>query len=377
MKNGLENIDKIIKQAFDGFESNVDPSVWNNIQNSIASGSSGTSTPKVDPSTVAGIAGKSLAVKIIAGVALLGTVATSVYFIPNLFKDKEAIASEKIVADNLVPTKITNELAVSSVVEDQHEILNKKVDIKAEDKNLIIKSSAIERKSVISEEHSENNESTPIMENQKNSNSSDNQIANEKVTANKTTPVTQNSVKVNPPTEFSVKINVDVIKGKAPLTVQFDAYGEGAEQYFWDFRDESAEVNEESPIHTFLNDGTYRVKLSGINKEGNSKDAYTTIIVEKDYSSSIQQPLQNVFSPNGDGENDFIKIRGKNIDEIQVKITDSKGKIVFVMNSLDDMWEGKDQNGNYLVQGQYFMTIVAIGKDKENHILKQVVNLLN
>ena len=95
MKDGLENIDEVFKQAFDGFEANVDPSVWSNIQSSISSGSGGNSTPQVDPSAATGVVGKSLALKIVAGVALVTTVATSVYFIPGLFENEETVITEK------------------------------------------------------------------------------------------------------------------------------------------------------------------------------------------------------------------------------------------------------------------------------------------
>ena len=54
---------------------------------------------------------------------------------------------------------------------------------------------------------------------------------------------------------------------------------------------------------------------------------------------------------------------------------DSKGEPVYFMDSLDDVWDGKDQSGNNLIQGQYLMVVVAVGTDGEKHVKKQVINL--
>ena len=116
MKDGLENIDENFKQAFDGFESNVDPSVWNNIQNSISSGSGGSSTPQVDSSTLAGATGKSLALKIVAGVAIMGTVVTATYFVSTLFEEEDVIAEHIVLEDSA-----TEEVEASNLMIDEEQ----------------------------------------------------------------------------------------------------------------------------------------------------------------------------------------------------------------------------------------------------------------
>jgi gliding motility-associated-like protein len=370
MKDGLENIDEIFKQAFDGFESNVDPSVWNNIQNSIASGSGGGSTPQIEPSAATSVVGKSLALKIVAGVAIVGTVVTSTYYIVTANKE-----NKNVVVENVLPEEYSSENVEKSVnsveLENRDQVESDVFNEKPEN--------AVINNSVKTGEQEEQNNN--VQENQNNNLSVDNALPNENAKnvvdkkQNETVVVdekpTQTAVIVEE--KLEVKINANTIKGKAPLTVQFDAYGNGV-QYFWDFRDNSDEVNEESPIHVFQSEGTYNVTLTGIDKNGNSKSVNTTIVVEKDYSSSIA-PIQNYITPNGDNQNDIIKIKGKNIDNIQVNITDIKGKLVYFMNSLDDVWEGKDQSGNALIQGQYLITVVAMGKDGKEHVKRSFINL--
>ena len=56
--------------------------------------------------------------------------------------------------------------------------------------------------------------------------------------------------------------------------------------------------------------------------------------------------LPNVFTPNGDGKNDFfIPIKPyKNVDSIQIQIYNRWGELVFSSNNIDINWNGEHQN---------------------------------
>lgn len=376
MKDGLENIDEVFKQAFDGFEANVDPSVWSNIQSSISSGSGGNSTPQVDPSAATGVVGKSLALKIVAGVALVTTVATSVYFIPGLFENEETVITENIITDNN-STELINEVAFT-VAEELNTALTENNVVLVDEVEGSVESNELDddTKSVIVVD----NTNSSITDDSKASDATDvpndntsNQTSAKKPSVKKST-TKPNPIKEDDSAKILVKIKVDVNKGSAPLTVQFDAIGDEDVTYFWDFGDGIENFTGDAPVHTFLNEGTYRVELKGLNKHGETKSAHVDITVEKDFSSSLHE-LPTIFTPNGDGLNDIIKIEGNNIEKIQVHIFDSKGKSVYFMDSLDDTWEGKDQNGNYLISGQYYMSVVAMGRDGKKHMKKSAINL--
>jgi gliding motility-associated-like protein len=376
LKDGLENIDEVFKQAFDGFEANVDPSVWSNVQSSINSGAG--STPQVDPSTIAGV-GKSLALKIVAGAAILGTVATATYFVPDLFKNKETIVAENTVVEGgLIEAVEEDETTVALAVVDK----NVKGEVVAEIKE---SNTAVSNDESVTEVNRTEREEVVVeglvetSENKTENNNSTSEASNSEST--KEAEIKSTVIKENNPStvkesiKFSVKINVNVISGKAPLTVQFDAYGEGAVVYEWNFDDNTEKEIEVSPVHTFFKEGSYFVKCIGVDDNGNSKEAYKTIIVEKNISSSLM-PLQNLITPNGDGQNDFIKIRGENIAKVSVRILDTKGNLVYTMNSMDDKWDGKNMAGNKLVQGQYPMIVVAKGTDGKDLQKKTMINLI-
>lgn len=50
--------------------------------------------------------------------------------------------------------------------------------------------------------------------------------------------------------------------------------------------------------------------------------------------------VPNIFSPNGDGWNDFLEIRGPRLFNFQIEIYDRWGKKVFVTNEQKEFWDG-------------------------------------
>ena len=88
------------------------------------------------------------------------------------------------------------------------------------------------------------------------------------------------------------------------------------------------------PVATPAETTTYRLIVS--NAEGCSDTAFVTIYV--DSSSDVFVP--NSFSPNGDGNNDEIKVFGKGIKSINFSIYDRWGEKVFYTNDKDKGWDG-------------------------------------
>ena len=85
--------------------------------------------------------------------------------------------------------------------------------------------------------------------------------------------------------------------------------------------------------------------------------------------------IPNVISPNGDGQNDVIKVTGKDLERIEVLIMDKTMKLVYTINTLDGEWNGRDQAGNDLVSGSYFMTGSVLDVNGNKKTIKQIINL--
>jgi gliding motility-associated-like protein len=78
-------------------------------------------------------------------------------------------------------------------------------------------------------------------------------------------------------------------------------------------------------------------------------------------NSSIQIP--NVFTPNGDGFNDFFLLQGINVETVSFWIVDRWGRTLFTGNALNAQWDGKT-NGHDAPEGVYFLAIKYKYKDE-------------
>ena len=69
-----------------------------------------------------------------------------------------------------------------------------------------------------------------------------------------------------------------------------------------------------------------------------------TVITHPDYNSILFIP--NIFSPNNDGSNDVLYVRGENIKELIFSIYNRWGEKVFETRDKENGWDGKYQNKN-------------------------------
>lgn len=116
---------------------------------------------------------------------------------------------------------------------------------------------------------------------------------------------------------------------------QFQNLSLGAVQYGWDFGDGGSSI-EENPVHQYLRTGTYKTCLTATSRLG------CKARVCKDVPA-IVSPLVDVptaFSPNGDGSNDVLYVRGGAIKTMELKIYNRWGELVFETHRQDMGWDG-------------------------------------
>lgn len=108
-----------------------------------------------------------------------------------------------------------------------------------------------------------------------------------------------------------------------------------AVSYLWIFGD-GANSGEIHPSHLYKRTGTYKVCLVARSAEGCTDTACKTV------SADIQTLLDvpNAFSPNGDGANDILFVRGGAIETLNFKIFNRWGQLVFESSSLEVGWDG-------------------------------------
>lgn len=78
--------------------------------------------------------------------------------------------------------------------------------------------------------------------------------------------------------------------------------------------------------------------------------------------SEVKINLPNVFTPNGDGNNDFLSISTYDLDDFSLVVLDHNGKTIFTSTETDFRWDGRLNSGDLAPSGNYVYFITA--KDK-------------
>jgi gliding motility-associated-like protein len=89
--------------------------------------------------------------------------------------------------------------------------------------------------------------------------------------------------------------------------------------------------------------------------------------------SKLQFILPNIFTPNGDGNNDYLKLDITNVTEFVIVILDAKSNVVFKSEDIDFKWDGTNLNGDKLPIGNYIYYVTA--KDLEGKAVTKYSSL--
>lgn len=165
---------------------------------------------------------------------------------------------------------------------------------------------------------------------------------------------------------FTDSIKVDQIPGpqaivsgspvvtSAPATITFMNNSINATNYSWDFGNGLTAISSDlSPQTSFYGtSGIYTITLTAI--KGSCIDTATVTIELLDKPVIINVP--NVFTPNGDTENDGFYIKTLNVSKLELIIIDRWGAVVFEQTNANPKWNGDDY-----VDGVYFFMYTATG----------------
>jgi gliding motility-associated-like protein len=87
----------------------------------------------------------------------------------------------------------------------------------------------------------------------------------------------------------------------------------------------------------------------------------------EEYSSKISK-IPNFFSPNNDGENDFLFIESQHLKEFTLVISNTKG-VVWTSNDPAFRWDGTAMNGDPVPAGTYSLVIMA--RDTKGKLIRE------
>jgi len=179
-----------------------------------------------------------------------------------------------------------------------------------------------------------------------------------------------------PYTSIHVKADftVNPLKGEAPLEVSFTDKSIRGFRYEWHFGDDSISYLKNPPPHIYYRPGEY----------------YATLIVESEHlcidsvksEKIVVEPselsIPNVFTPDGDGINDYFMVQSKSLRSLSVEIFSRSGVMVYSFYGEGQRlaeWQGWDgcinRTSIKAAPGIYFYIIKARGWDDKIYDSKE------
>ena len=151
--------------------------------------------------------------------------------------------------------------------------------------------------------------------------------------------------------------SADQISGHAPLNVNFANTSIGATTYAWTFGNGNTSIAVD-PSTEYTLGGSFEVTL--ISSAGICSDTVSlTIFVEDD----IVIIIPNVFTPNGDGINDFFFVDSKGVTDLEGDLYNRWGEKIFSFQGINSSWDGKNAKNTDSSDGTYFVIVKAKGYD--------------
>ena len=167
----------------------------------------------------------------------------------------------------------------------------------------------------------------------------------------------------------------NITKG-VPQTVTYTNTSTNAPTgYLWNFGDNSTLVQNtlSNPSHTYSSPGVYTVSLLAFNRHG-CTDTASYILTVLD---TVGLTMPNVFTPNGDGINDYYAPNAHGIKTLSCTIYDRWGiKIITLDTENVSYWDGHTTSGIACTEGTYFYTLTATDINAKAYNLKGFLQLI-
>ncbi|MBL4593596.1 MAG: PKD domain-containing protein [Flavobacteriales bacterium] len=140
----------------------------------------------------------------------------------------------------------------------------------------------------------------------------------------------------------------------------------------WDLGDGSNSIVN-NPVHTYPDtDSSYIVSLYIENQYGCRDTVRREVIIKPAYAIWIP----NVFTPDGDGINDFFFVQGFGLEEVQTLVFDRWGTLIFEGYQLDSKWDGTYKGKTIMVQDVFVYKVRVRDVFNEWHEFLGKVTLL-
>ena len=181
-------------------------------------------------------------------------------------------------------------------------------------------------------------------------------------------------------------MSLSSVSGCNPLTVTFTNNSQNGTTYEWYFDNGNnvtvTDLSSQTQTYTSSSDEIALIVINGPCRDTAFSSVqivecgctdplatnYDPTAVQNDGSCIFPEPtviIPNIFTPNGDANNDVFRLTTTNATEVTLKINNRWGTNVYEGSGLDPHWDGKI-NGTIAPDGVYFMQYTVKGlMDKE------------
>ncbi|MFH0896256.1 MAG: PKD domain-containing protein, partial [Bacteroidota bacterium] len=158
--------------------------------------------------------------------------------------------------------------------------------------------------------------------------------------------------------------------------VEFTNLSSSGTSYNWNFGDGIGTSTIMSPLYTYLNEGTYLVTMIVTDANYCTDTATTNISIRQNIEVELYPPkVPTGFTPNGDGQNDVLFVRGGPFRYVEFKVFNAWGQEIFSTNDATIGWDGtwKDVDQPMAV---YTYTVKATTEDEKTYTKSGNVTLI-
>ncbi len=139
--------------------------------------------------------------------------------------------------------------------------------------------------------------------------------------------------------------------------------------WYWDFGDTLGTSTNQHPTYSYSAAGNYTVCLRVTDVFSCEDSICDEVIV------FMPPQVPNAFSPNGEGANNVFSVLGGPYKELEFKIYNNWGELIFESDEQSKGWDGTRDGADQPV-GVYIFTVIAVTLDDEQHTIKGDVTLL-
>lgn len=392
------HIEEVFKKAFENHEASVPDGLFSKIQNQMNQGSAtpdGSSAASGSSGSTAGVAGSGL-----SGMAVTGMVAGALAIAGSVFYFYNQDDENTTVNDETVETVLTDNQNMNTAEQNEGSPQLGDESIAFEDAAGVTDEEGTPQveeakqgqnfhqpdlsglRGDVQKPSQPYNGNQPGNDSESNpattaDNSSENTPAStggENSVTDESNPVTtetsENSIEADAAAFKGASLRASVMKGTAPLEVEFSLDADLSGDVEWEFADLELVKGNHKQGYTFEEAGIYEIGAC----LGN--ECKTIIIEVEPKVVSKLGPLPNIFSPNNDGDNDFYVVPHDNLVSYNLQVLNKQGKTVFETRDPKEHWGGFDNFGNRLPEGSYICIVFAVGEDGEEYVLRESVKLI-